>query len=575
MNPLLLLKQFLREAWGVAREGPLTIAGLKERVDGLRNLSMSWAAMLSRQMGARAILLVGIAASAYAGYLFLSNQITPDAPKASHDAILKARWASPKASPAIVIVDIDERSLAALAPEQGRWPWPRSVLADGLERLSQAGVRAVLFNVLLTDPDKSNPDADGAMEAAAALMPNVAYPVVRLNAANDDRSQLKAADLLKRTGDPQPATDATVAMLLPMFEPMLERVGVANQKPDADGIVRRYPVIWSDSRLTMPSIVARTVAVGGEKAAPAPSTITLNWRNKGGARYSRFSFSDLLAAPADSPKLAAFKDAYVVLGVSAPGLGMTKATAVSSLEDDNEILATALDDLLHGTHLRVMPAWLVLLIELAAVWSLVWVGIGRALSPVLTKVFLLVQSGAASITMISASYTHFLIDLSAPMAFGAGLYGAIRLVKSLDAGWSRAKPGLRSSAPAHPDGVVLLIGYRDSDVSGAQSAELQRFLEERVGLPKVIRVDDLFGGESFARKVCENYSCQFCLTDLDGVLGLRLALEPLSFRPKLDIREIPLMVPWNPEREEFRLFMSPYLLRQCADLVDARGRLPD
>jgi hypothetical protein len=121
--------------------------------------------------------------------------------------------------------------------------------------------------------------------------------------------------------------------------------------------------------------------------------------------------------------------------------------------------------------------------------------------------------------------------------------------------------------------VVLLIGYRDSDIPAPQSAELQRFLEKHVGLPKVIRVDDLFGGESFARKVCENYSCQFCLIDLDAVLGLRSALEPLAFRSKLDIREIPLTVPWNPEREEFRLFMAPHLLRQCADLVDARGRL--
>lgn len=568
MNFLQFLKSFWQDARQVLREGPLTLAGLNARFQGLKNLVMSWAAMLSRHMGARAIVLVGVAASLYAVFLFLSNQIAPNAPKASHDTILKARWASPMPSSSIWIVDIDERSLAALAPEHGRWPWPRSVLADGLERLSNAGVKAVLFNVLLTDPDKNNPDADGAMEAASAMIPRVAYPVVRLNPANDDRSQLKAAALLQHTGDTHQGSDATVAVLLPMFEPMLKTAGIANQKPDLDGIVRRYPVVWSDNRLTMPSIAARTLSLGGDPAQMHPATINLNWRNKGHGRYARISFADLLALPAHSPEVMALKNAYIVLGVSAPGLSMTKPTAVSSLEDDNEILATALDDLLHDTHLRVMPAWLVLLVEMVAIWSLVWIGIGRSLSPMLTKVFLLIQSSAASITMLSASYTHWLIDLSAPMAFGAGLYGAIRLVKTLDAGWSRAKPGLRTAATAQHSGSILLIGYRDSQVPRSQSAQLQRLLEERLGLSGVIRVDDLFGGESFARKVCEDYSCLFGLIEADHLPDLSACMAEMPMYPHLNIREIPLPVPWNPERETFRKFMAPHLLRQCADLLD-------
>lgn len=572
MNLLSLFKKILRQAWKVAQEGTLTIAGLKTRINNLHNLGMSWAAMFSRQMGNRAILLIGIGASAYAVFLFLSNQITPDAPQASTDTILKTRWASPKPSPSILIVDIDERSLAALAPEYGRWPWARSVLADSLDRLSQAGAKSVLFNVLITDPDKYNPDADSALEAAAAMFPNVAYPLVRLNKNNDDGSQLKVSALLKHTGDSNQNDDSTVAVLLPFFEPMLRTVGVSNQLPDADGIVRRYPVIWSDNRLTMPSIVTRTLAIGGDKSLSVPETITLNWRNKGDARYKRVSFSDLLKFPAGAPELAAFKDAYVVLGVSAPGLGMTKPTAVSSLEDDNEILATALDDILHGTYLRVMPPWLVLLIELGAVWSLVWFGIGRSWSPLLTKVFLLIQSGAASITMITASYTHYLIDLSAPMAFGAGLYGAIRLVKSLDAGWSRAKPGLRTSAPTHQDELILLIGYRDSEVTTRQSDELQKLLEQQLGLTRVIRVDDLFGGESFARKVCEDYTCQFCLINLKNIQSVRESLKKLPFYLHLDIQELSLLIPWNSEENKFRQFMAPYLLRQYANMLDSSSK---
>ncbi len=545
----------------------MTLAGIRARIVGMHNLGLTSGAMLSRHMGSRVIIFIGLGASLYAVVMFLTGQITPDSPKASHDAILKARWSSPKPSSSIVIVDIDERSLAMLAPEHGRWPWPRIVLADALDRLSQAGARAVLFNVLLSDPDKSNPDSDAAMEAASAMIPNVAYPVIRLNQDNDDRSQLKASDLLKRTGDPRHGMDDTVAVLMPMFGSMIEKGGIANQKPDDDGIVRKYSVVWSDSRLTMPSIVARTLSVSGQSLLEIPSTITLNWRNKS-SRYSRMSFADLIKAESDDEKLKLLKGAYVVLGVSAPGLGMIKATAVSALEDDNEILATALDDVLSDSHLRVMPPWIVLLIELGTVWVLVWIGVGRSLGTLLNKIFVLVQSGAASITMVSASYTHYLIDLSSCMAFGAGLFAAIKVVKSLDAGWSRAKPGHRVSLPTHSEGIVLLIGYRDSQIDTAKSDELQRFLESQVGLHRVIRVDDLFGGESIARKVCEDYSCQFCLVENAHSRVLMSALKELSFYDQLDMREIPLDGQWNPEHDDFKLFIAPNLLRQCADIVE-------
>jgi len=567
MSPFEFLRQSIREALRLLVRGPLTLGGIRTRIDGLHKLGLTSGAMLSRHMGSRVIIFIGLGASLYAVVMFLTGQITPDSPKASHDAILKTRWSSPKPSSSIVIVDVDERSLAILAPEHGRWPWPRIVLADGLDRLSQAGARAVLFNVLLSDPDKSNPDSDAATEAASVMIPNVAYPVVRLNQDNDEQSQLKASDLLKRTGDPHQGLDDTVAVLMPMFGSMIEKSGIANQKPDGDGIVRKYAVVWSDSRLTMPSIVARTLIVSGQSLNEIPNTITLNWRNKS-SRYSRMSFADLMKAEPDDEKLKLLKGAYIVLGVSAPGLGMTKATAVFALEDDNEILATALDDVLSDSHLRVMPAWMVLIIELGTVWILVWIGVGRSLGALLNKVFVLAQSGAASITMASASYTHYLIDLTTCMAFGAGIFAAIKVVNSLDAGWSRAKPGHRVSVPTHSDGIVLLIGYKDSQVDTAKSGELQRFLESQVGLHRVIRVDDLFGGESFARKVCEDYSCQFCLVEIDHSSELMTSLKELPFYNQLNVRKIPLDGQWNPELNEFRLFIAPNMLRQCADIVE-------
>ena len=565
-------RQFMTTAWALVKRRSLSPKVWKAGGADLLNMVMSRFAMMSRQFGSRSIMLIGVGATLYALVLFLSNQMTTQTTSASHDAILQKRWGSPAPSVQIIIVDIDERSLAALAPEYGRWPWHRGVLADGLERLSQAGARAVLFNVMLTDPDKSNPDADSAMEAAAALMRNVSFPLIRLNSANDALSALKVSDLLAKTGDLTNQSDSTVAVLLPLFESMHDRMGVANQKPDSDGIVRKYPLVWSDPVLTMSSIVARTIAVGGGTIEGQPASIALNWRNKSG-RYHRLSFSDLISAPANAALLQPFQNAVVVLGVSAPGLGQTKPTAVRALEDDNEILATALDDVMHDTHLRVMPHWLVFLIEVCIVWVLVWLGIGREISLWLNKAFLLIQSGAGFITMISASYSNYLIDLTTCMAFGAGIFGAIKLAQALEAGWSRARPGLRRATGGQGRGVILLLGSRDSQVSRSSALELQKFLESRVGLPRVIRVDDLFGGESFARKVCEDYSCLLCLLEDHEAPGLLTALRNLPVHGQVDVRHLDSSISWDPDTTAFRAFIAPSMLRQCADLLEPTSEL--
>ena len=180
-----------------------------------------------------------------------------------------------------------------------------------------------------------------------------------------------------------------------------------------------------------------------------------------------------------------------------------------------------------------------------------------------------VQSGSATITMASASYTNYLLDLSSVMAFSLAVFSALKLVKSLDHGWSRAKPGLRASVNGFPGGHVLLIGYRDSNITNIDSTKLQQFLESRVGLSCVIRVDDLFGGESFARKACDDYSCQFCLVKISDVTELSSALKDFPFYINLDVRELALDIPWNPEQDDFRFYMAPYMLRQCADLINA------
>jgi CHASE2 domain-containing sensor protein len=464
-----------------------------------------------------------------------------------------------------VILDIDERSLATLSGEYGRWPWPRSVLAEGMQKVSDAGARAVLLNVMLSDPDKANPDSDAVMDLTAQMVRPIAFPLIRLNKSNDTLSQLKVNQIngakVLAIDNAQPS----LAAILPMFATMHDRLGVTNQKPDDDGIIRKYPFVWEEEKFSIPSVVKRTLEVGRASYQGVPDIMSLNWRNKKG-RYYRMSFSDFLALPADDLKLRVFKDSMVVLGVSAPGLGQTKGTSVTPIEDDNEILATAIDDALHGTYLRFIPDWAVLIINLLAIWTLVVISTTGFHSSFLNKAFLFAQSGLGSITLLSASYTNYLIDLSDSMSFGLGVFAAIKLVDSLDNSWTRAKPGFRRVAEKNCTGSLLLIGYLDDQVPNAVS--LQKFIEKTVGMSRFIRIDDLFGGESFISANCAK--CRILLVLVDEMQEQTLVkwVNQSTAQDSFIILSHELVIDWNPDDKNFQAEVSPLILQLCSDILN-------
>lgn len=554
----------------IAKNNLPLIHEIATRVIDLRVLGTSWAARLSRVWGARVLLAVGAGASVYAVVLFAIDGLGPGAPTPAHDAILRNRLSSPPPSSQVVIVDIDERSLAILAPEYGRWPWPRNVMADGVQKLADVGARGVLLNVLVSDPDKANPDADAALEATAAMTRQVAFPMVRLAPENDARSQLKVSAIPGAKEEPA-GTGKTVAAVLPLFGTMHDRLGVANQRTDPDGIVRKYALTWREDGFTLPSLVGRTLEVGGATVPNAPELMSLNWRNKKGS-YQRLSFADLLQAKPDDPRLARLKDAWVVVGASAPGLGQTKPTSVKPVTDDNEILATALDDALSGTWLRVMPHWLTLLINLGAIWVLVALAIGSMRRGALTRIFVLAQSGLGAVTLLSASYTPYLIDLSESMSFGLAVFAVIKVVQSLEAGWLRARPGMRRvDARREYQGTLAVAGYLDSDLDEIARARLVKELEAITGISRIIRVDDLFGGESFLKEACADVDVLLVLADdtQHPQIDALLSRAPYAGHVRLDRHD--LLVPWKPDDPALARALAPMVLASAAELLRARG----
>ncbi len=50
----------------------------------------------------------------------------------------------------VAVVDIDEASIAEL----GQWPWPRTTLAQLVDRLGQAGAATIAFDIVFPEPDR-------------------------------------------------------------------------------------------------------------------------------------------------------------------------------------------------------------------------------------------------------------------------------------------------------------------------------------------------------------------------------------------------------------------------------------
>ena len=85
------------------------------------------------------------------------------------------------------------------------------------------------------------------------------------------------------------------------------------------------------------------------KSAGNQNAFLINWRNKSAKGYQRVSFSDLYrdlvrGEEAGQP-LPLMKGKHLVIGASAPGIAVLKGTSLGPTTDDNEIIATMIDDL--------------------------------------------------------------------------------------------------------------------------------------------------------------------------------------------------------------------------------------
>ena len=348
----------------------------------------------------------------------------------SFDSMVRNRILVAEPAPEIVILDIDERSLAALAPEFGRWPWPRQVLGELVEKLNAQQPRAIVFDILFSDPDLFNPDSDNYFNEVVAASQNTWFPMVRLDPTADSESELKVAQLpgARPLAGADPA--ATIATIFPYFAAVQSsgRVGFNNIVPDSDGISREYPLLHRVAGYEIPSLPLAVVR-GLHPQIEVPEKILLNWRGLP-FTYPYLSFADVFAdLRKEQPQrfAEAFKDKIVIIGSTAPSLLDIKATAIDRQFPGVEILATAIDNLSHGDWLLVpeMPL-LYLGVTFAILWLTAWGFYRHGAGGNLDRFYGLSQFLLIAIAYAAINLWHLFINLTGPVMFCFAYYSIAR-----------------------------------------------------------------------------------------------------------------------------------------------------
>ncbi len=308
------------------------------------------------------------------------------------------RWHTRPYTPVPVrVVDIDEASLQAY----GQWPWPRTRVADLVERLHSAGASVIALDVLLSEPDRNAPAAmaqlwnDPKASAALAHLPDPDQtlanrlsksPVVLGSSLARQAIGTTAAPFMAApplpyrivsSGDPATTTWLqrfdTVLWPLPLLTAQARGVGALNAAPDADGVVRRVPLLLRVDTTTVPSLSAealrvaqgahnyllRGLAAGMQDLRIGAITVPTNAQGEIWLHYTQPHAARMVSAgQVLNGALAAnqLQGHVVFVGSSAAGLMDVRSNPLGQQMPGVMAHALAIEQVLLGHHLQ-RPSW--------------------------------------------------------------------------------------------------------------------------------------------------------------------------------------------------------------------------
>lgn len=362
-------------------------------------------------MNKRILIFLGIVLTAIAVWLlikptkfFFIERIN----NLAYDVLLEARVLSEDKHPPppnIVIIDIDDKSLS----EDGQWPWPRTKLAELVNKLKQQGTSVIAFDLLFAEKENNiavellnqlkqtnalNTPLGIQLQKNKHLFENQGDQIFANSLA--DSTSILAIGFLPR---PQTQNNLSPPPLslkpeqkghvdlrqasgyianIPVLQEAAKASGFINIFADSDGIIRRTPLLVQYKDHVYPSLALQSVlSFLGEDfelvTAKYGSITTLEGIQIGDAiiptdakgqvlipfigrsySFQYYSASDVLHERLPKEALLG-KIAFI--GTSATGLSDLQATAIQNPFPGVEIQATVANGILLN-HFSNLPPWI-------------------------------------------------------------------------------------------------------------------------------------------------------------------------------------------------------------------------
>ena len=344
----------------------------------------------------------------------------------------------------VVIVDIDNASLEA----HGQWPWPRTLVAELIERITAGAAVAIGLDVVFAEPDRTSP------RLIAEALPELSGPIRDAIRNLRDHDEIFADTLLSSRvvlgqsaynpksgaeqkvsapkasfatmgGDPKAYLIKYPDLLanIQILEDAASGRGMFTVIPDPDGVIRRVPVVLVAKNTLVPSLSADLLRVAtGQttyliKSGPnGISQVVIGrvpmstdatgqvWVHFSPHHADRFiSAKDILSGKISMQKLAG---KLVLIGTSASGLLDLRATPVDPVMPGVEIHAQVLESILTRTLLK-RPDYAIG----AEVMVTLLVGIAIiVLAPILGAATVFILGLALATILVGGSWYFFSVD---------------------------------------------------------------------------------------------------------------------------------------------------------------------
>ncbi|MFH1368364.1 MAG: CHASE2 domain-containing protein [Elusimicrobiota bacterium] len=307
----------------------------------------------------------------------------------------------------IAIVTIDDDSISKI----GRWPWPRSVIADGIDAIKQAGAKAIGLNILFSEQER-NPglaeirnlkklaskgsamlkaldESEKRLDSDTRLMTSIrdAEKVVlpmffTIGPSLGEEEPVLLDHTLMNIEEPDafmddiarfPVTEGTTPVIpLEEFAQFSPAIGHANLVTDPDGVIRsEIPLIQFTGDL-YPSFAVQIVREYlnlpiddiafrvGKTLKIGRAVIPLDTSNKMLISYAGpvsafryYSFYDVINNKIDQNAL---KNKVVLVGHFATGIADLHTTPLGSNFPGIVITANIIENILHDNHI-IRPEW--------------------------------------------------------------------------------------------------------------------------------------------------------------------------------------------------------------------------